>query len=196
MQYIESTTDDLKSGYSTYGLRCDDKEINFFAYTGETALGDDKQLNSYHRGYFLRKGFSDAILNADPSIMKPIYKDNAGNEVSIQSTKEAVALIYDNKLNISGFRFEEGITKEQKEEAFAAVINSFVQTSKNLDFSSEKNLFMVNGNHSRVIYNNGGHQSTQIKGADVQERLGLKTQDVIMEQTMRSMMQQRKFRGL
>lgn len=192
MQYIKRTNDDLKSGFSTYVLQNSGRKIDFFAYTGDTAINADERgqsINAHHRGYFLRKGFSDAIREADPNVIEPIYKDNNNKEVHPLSVDVALQLIYENKLNITGFAFKEGVTQEQKDEAFGNVINSFVSASRNLDFSSEKNLFIVQGNCSEVIYNNGGSQKMKIDGADVQEKIGLKTPDVFMKQAFRKKMQ-------
>lgn len=200
MQYIDNTTsDDLKSGFSSYVLQGNTTEIVFSAYNGDTAFGADKKgqnLNAYHRGYFLRKGFSDAIYTSDPNILVPIYKDDENNDVYPESKSEAVRLIYAGKLNISGFRFVENATNEQKEEAFAKVINCFVSASTNLDFSSEKNLFFISGNYSRISYNNGGNPAIKIRGVDIQEKLGLKTQDVKREQNIRRIIAQRKIKKI
>jgi len=193
MQYIDRTVDDLKSGYTTYLLsRTNDKEIDFIAYTGDTALGADeeaKKLHAYSRGYFLRKGFDKAISDADPNVITPIYKDNENYEVPLKSKEKAIELIYASKLNISGFRFNENATDQQKEEAFGKLINSFVLTSKNLDFDDEKNLFFVMQKGARVGYNNGGNKDMKIRGVDVQERLGLNTEEVVAHKKRREMMQ-------
>lgn len=189
MQYIEIHNEDLKAGYRTFLLGKQDDRIDFFAYTGDTAINANEQglkTNAYLRGYFLRKGFSNAVRNADPNIMEPIYKDNENRDVSVSSVDEALDLIYSSKLNISGFKFKKGLTDEQKEQAFGKVIDSFVSASKNLDFSSEKNLFIVQGSFlPQVAYNNGGSQNMEITGVDVQERLGLDTQDVKVQQKLR-----------
>ena len=189
MQYIEIHNEDLKAGYRTFLLGKQDDRIDFFAYTGDTAINANEQglkTNAYLRGYFLRKGFSSAVRNADPNIMEPVYKDNENRDVSPSSVDEALDLIYSSKLNISGFKFKKGLTDEQKEQAFGKVIDSFVSASKNLDFSSEKNLFIVQGSFlSQVAYNNGGSQNMEITGVDVQERLGLDTQDVKVQQKLR-----------
>ena len=188
MQYLKGLGDDLKSGYSTYVLQHDSENISFFAYTGDTAVcANEKglELNAYNRGYFLRKGFSEAICKADPNVIVPVYKDNQNNDVIPISTKEAVRMIYEGKLNISGFKFVEGATDSQKEEAFGLLINSFVSTSKNLDFSSEKNLFVVQGNCHQIVYNNGGSEKMKISGVDVQEKLGLNTKAVTLNRIYR-----------
>ena len=191
MQYIQTTTDDLKSGYSTYMLEYYKDKIRFSAYTGDTAIGANEQglrVNAYQRGYFLRKGFSDAVINADPNILTPIYRDNEDKEVFPKSVTEAIKQIYESKLNISGFRFNKNATDAQKEEAFGKLINRFVFASRNLDFDSDKNLFFVMKGQARVIYNNGGDNNVRIRGVDVQERLGLKTPEVINERILREKM--------
>lgn len=180
MQYMETTTNDLKPGYSTFALKEVGDRVDFYAYTGGTAINADEQgmkLNAHLRGYFLRKGFSDAILGADPNVLTPVYRDNENKSVSPSSVDEALKLIYDGKLNITGFKFNKAATQEQKEQAFGKLINTFVETSKNQDFNGDKNLFFVLGNFSRVIYSNGGASNMQISGPDVQEKLGLKTKD-------------------
>ena len=191
MQYIGTTTDDLKPGHTTYVLQYGEEEIRFFAYNGNAAIMADEQgqrSNGYQSGYFLRKGFSDAVCNANPEIMAPIYVDNEGKEVQLPSVDEAIDQIYSSKLSIAGFRFNENVTKAQKEQAFGKVVNSFVSTSKNADFSSDENLFWVTANCSRVIYNNGGDNRMEIRGVDVQERLGLNTPEVAEERQFRELM--------
>lgn len=199
MQYISKTTDDLKPGYSTFVLQKHNDNIKFFAYKGENAVKATKQgieNNDYLQAYFLRKGFSDAILDADPNVLEPSYKDREYNDVHPKTKEEAISQIYKNELNISGFKFKENATDEQKEEAFGKLINCFVSTSKNLDFSSDKNLFMVQGNGREVIYNHGGSKSMQIDGVDVQEKMGLKTRAVAVMQAHRNRMMQSKFKGM
>ncbi len=191
MQYLDKLGDDLKPGYSTYVLNYNSDKISFFAYTGNTAISADKQcqqINDSMRGYFLRKGFSDAITAANPNVVTPMYRDNEGKEVHLRSSAEAKKLIYEGKINICGFSFAKDATDAQKEEAFGKIINTFVSASKNLDFSSEQNLFVVNGKFSRVIYNNGGSEKMKINGADVQERLDLNTRDVVVNKVMRERM--------
>ena len=191
MQYINRTNEDLTAGYSTYLLQKTSIGIGFYAYTGNTAIGANKQgqeINSYHRGYFLRKGFSEAINDSDPNVIVPVYKDNENNDVRPLSNDEALNLIYGGKLNISGFEFVDGATQEQKEEAFGKLIDYFVLASKNLDFSSDKNLFIVQGNFHEVAYNNGGSENMKIRGVDVQEKLGLNTQAVKANQIIRAHM--------
>ena len=195
MQYIGVTTDDLKSGYSTYVLQVGREEIKFFAYTGDTAIGASEQgqkLNAYKRGYFLRKGFSDAILEADPNVLVPLYKDNENRDVFPKTKEEAVDLIYNSKINISGFRFVDGATDKQKQEALGKLIDRFVFTSKNSDFESDKNLFFVSANSLQVRYNNGGDQNMKIKGVDIQEKLGLQTEAVLKKKALAFMIDQRK----
>ena len=99
-------------------------------------------------------------------------------------------MIYSSKANISVFRFVEGATAKQKEEALGKIINSFVHASKNLDFSSDKNLFFVSNGRLQVRYNNGGSQSMKISGTDIQEKLGLKTDDVLKQQMFRQQLGQ------
>lgn len=195
MQYLKGLGDDLKSGYSTYVLQHDSENISFFAYTGDTAVCSNEralELNAYNRGYFLRKGFSEAICKADPNVIVPVYKDNENKDVFPKSVEEAVRGIYDGELNVSGFRFVEGASETQKEEAFGQLINSFVSTSKNLDFSSEKNLFVVQGNCRQVVYNNGGSEKMKISGVDVQEKLGLNTKAVALNRIYREKFAQKR----
>lgn len=190
MQYINVESKDLTSGYRTFVLQRTGKGVDFFAYTGDTALGADEkglEINAYLRGYFLRKGFSSAISDADFDVITPIYKDSDNNDVFPQSRAEAVEQIYSDKLNITGFRFSETATKTQRDEAFGKLIDCFVAASKNLDFSSDENLFIVQGNHKEVAYNNGGSQDIKIRGVDVQEKLGLSTNAVKNAQMARQM---------
>ena len=109
------------------------------------------------------------------------------NKVHPSSTAQAISLIYQNELTISGFKFRENISKAQKAEALGKLINSFVDTSKNLDFSSEKNLFVVQSGFYEVAYNNGGSAKLQIEGVDVQEKLGLNTTDVAFRKIQREL---------
>lgn len=190
MQYISIGTKDLESGYSTYVLQKHTDRVDFFAYTGDTAIGTDEQgqkINAYNRGYFLRKGFSAAVQSADPEVIEPIYKDENDNIVVPASKQAAISMIYDGKLNISSFKFADGATDEQKKQAFAKLINYFVSASRNADFASEKNLFLVQGNFLSVAYNNGGSQKVTIEGADIQERLGLETPEVAKMRAYRAM---------
>ena len=195
MQYIRIGNTDLQPGYSTYVLNASDREVRFYAYSGETAINTNErgvQYNAYKRGYFLRKGFSSAISSADPKVLTPIYTDNDDNDVYPKSDEEAIKLIYEGKLSIRGFKFTKTATAEQKEEAIGRLIDEFVFASKNLDFSSDKNLFLVQANFMDVAYNNGGPESMQIKGVDVQERLGLNTQSVIANRILKQKMIQAK----
>lgn len=191
MQFFETTTDDLKPGFSTYLLNRQQDGVDFVAYTGSTATGATKEgirENAMQRGYFLRKGFSDAI-DIDPDVMTPVYMDNDGNEVHPKTKDEAISLIYSSRLNISGFKFNKDATEEQKEKAFVSLVNRFVNASKNLDFSSETNLFMIHANQRRVGYHNGGSQDIQIDGADVQEKLGMDTPAVRLKHLRRERME-------
>ena len=150
MQYLKGLGDDLKSGYSTYVLQHDSENISFFAYTGDTAVCSNEralELNAYNRGYFLRKGFSEAICKADPNVIVPVYKDNQNNDVIPISTKEAVRMIYEGKLNISGFKFVEGATDSQKEE----VINKCMSKWKFLKEAKKEGLMMAAGYYLAVI---------------------------------------------
>ncbi len=188
MQYMKRDTADLQSGNTTYVMQHFGTGVKFFAYTGDTALGVDKnglRHNAQIRGYFLRKGFIDAIKEADPNVVTPVYKDNDDNPVFPASKDEAMALIYDDKINISGFQFNPKATEEQKEEAFGKIVNAFVDASKNEDLTSTKNLFLIQANFSEVYYNHGGSENVKISGVDVQEKLNLRTQEVMTHKMLR-----------
>ncbi len=190
MQYISVGNDDLKPENTTFLLAKRTDEVVFTAYTGRTAVGageEGVQINADIRGYFLRKGFSDALVDSD--VIEPIFKTNDGKDANPASLSEARNLVYDSKLNISGFKFKENATEEQKEEAFGKLVNHFVSTSKNLDLSSDKNLFVVQNDSREVAYNNGGSKSMRISGPDVQEKLGMKTEEAIANKSFRQMMQ-------
>lgn len=187
MQYISRTNEDLEPGHSTYVLNKSGRDIRFFAYKGETALNANSEgmkINAGCGAYFLRKGFSDAIRNADQNIMEPIYEDLSGNKVTPSSTNEAIDLIYKNELTFSGFKFTEKASDAQKEQAFGKMIKSFVSSSKNADFSSDKNLFIVQNEGHEVAYNNGGSQM-QIDGVDIQEKLRMNTPEVAIRKMCR-----------
>ena len=201
MQYIdEHTNDDLKPGYKTFVLKAESDRVKFFAYQGELATGafskEAQAAKADLAKYFLRKGFLYAIEYANPEIMTPMYSDNDGNSVVPQSKEEAIALIYRDKLNVEGFKFSQTATNEQKESAFASLIDSFVNTSQGLEFASDKNLFMVIHSSGRTVaYNNGGHSSLKINGEDVQEKLKMDTPEVMLLQKMRSLKMQNMIKG-
>lgn len=199
MQYVRELGDDLKSGYTTYVLQNSSmRDIAFFAYTGDTATKADKQSQEHNKHlsrHFLRKGFSDAIMDADPNVVVPVYKDNEDNDVFPKSKDEALSLIFGGKINVSGFTFIEEATDAQKEEALGKLINNFVSTSQNLDFGADKNLFVVQNNFHQVIYNNGGKESVKIKGVDVQEKVGLNTKEVATNKVHRQRMMQSRLRN-
>lgn len=180
MQYVYKAND-LKSVENIFVLRKDKDCIDFSAYIVDTAEKSKKE-NADCRGYFLKKGFSDVLKNVDPNVMEPIYKDFRNEEARPSSTNEAIDLIYRDELTLSGFRFKENITDAQKGDAFGKLIDCFVATSKNLDFSSDKNLFSVQNGLLKVTYNNGGSEGMEIDGSDIQERVGLDMPDDVMQQ--------------
>ena len=111
--------------------------------------------------------------------------------------KEVRSLIFADKLNVVGFKFNPRATAQQKELGLRDLINGFVHTSQSLDFLSDKKLFMVMHTNGKVVaYNNGGLESVKINGADVQEKLGMKTPDVLLLQKRRQLMMQKKFKGI
>ena len=188
MQYIPGEIDELKDGQTSYFLHELNGTIRLWVSTEDKNISDaqEKRLAAHKRGYFLRKGFSEAIRHIDPDVVQPIYTDMNDQEVYPKSTDEALDQIYHGDgLNISGFRFKETATKAQKEEAYGKIIDCFVSTSKNPDLRNENNLFYVWNGVKTVGYNNGGDSKKDIKGVDIQEKLGLNTPEVIVEKRRR-----------
>ena len=186
MRYLkpeEKNKENLTPEHTVYGLKYTEKGIDFFSYIGNRGELDanksqqEQEIDSYHRGYFLRKGFSRAVSQYS-DVITPIYEDNQGNEFFPESRRDAIGLIYQHELNISGFRFNETATEKQKEDAFGKLVNIFVSTSRNLDFESENNIFIIEAPHSDVWYNHGGSGHVQFDGVEVEERLGLNTERV------------------
>ena len=68
-------------------------------------------------------------------------------------------MVLENKLNITGFAFKEGVTQEQKDEAFGNVINSFVSESLTDILNSLKNksysFSLVDINKLELVVNPG-----------------------------------------
>lgn len=185
MQYISIGNKDLQPGYETFLLKENREGVSFYAYKGETALNADEKgqaRNASLNGYFLRKGFSGALRDADPNVVEPVYKTRDGKSFAPRSVDEAISLIYKNELTVSGFKFKENISEKQRHEEFGKLIDSFVLASKNADFSSDKNLFCVQNGSEEVAYNNGGSKDVMIDSVDIQEKLGLKTTGVIARQ--------------
>ena len=202
MQYISIDTNDLKSENNIFRLSRRGDTISFSVFSGDVALGADeggKREDSYLNGYFLRKRFSSAIRKIDSDVIEPIYKTTDGKSFSPESIDEAINMIYHHELTVSGFRFKENVEDEQKDEEFGKLIDSFVMASRNLDLRSVDNLFEVvdHDNYSEVAYNNGGSESMEIDGTDVQEKLGLNTLSVVrkreMEETQNSLNLKRDF---
>lgn len=180
MQFGEFNNDDVSSGYKTYQLVIDENnnEIKFCHYRGET-LGFRDVNDAAAENRFLRKGFSEAIKNTNFDFLTPIYTDLDGKEVTTNSKEEALNLIYEGKLSISGFKISENASEEQRKDIYEKVLRAFIATANDLDFSSEKHIFDIFYNSPkidpdrRVTLNGGG--SEKITGYDVQEKLGIET---------------------
>ena len=176
MQFIEVGDKDLESGFNTYCLKETDKGVDFFTYTGDTAMHtDEKGLAKQRRQSrnFLRKGFLYALDYIDFNVMYPVYTDKNGSKIENPPKDEVRNLIYKDELGIKGFKFKDNVSKEKKNEEISKIIDSFVTTSKNLDFASEKNLFIVMSNLREVAYNNGGSKTEEFTGFDIQKKLGI-----------------------
>lgn len=194
MQYL-SYLDDLAKGHKTYALSANPLRVYLMAYRYDTTTktGPDRLqnriVNAYMRGYFLRKGFAAAIWRADPNVLRPFFKDAQDNPVLPSSARQAKQLIQENKLNVSGFMFVPTASEEQKERELGKLIDTFVETSKNIDFNSEKNGFGISFindfGHQQVLYNNEGTgviSSDDIRGCldlteeSIQQRAALRLQ--------------------
>jgi len=187
MKYLQYLND-LAPGRKTYALTANPDGIDFVAYRHDTASNNgpysaqERQINAMMRGYFLRKGFIASIWQDNPDILVPIYKNGADRQVFPHSIQAAQEAIYNNKLNIAGFRFNSHSTPKQREEAFGKLVDLFVQTSKNADLSSSNNGFAItfinDFGKEQVIYNNDG--PTEITSDDIREKLDL-TPEAIQE---------------
>ena len=163
----------------------DGDEIKFLSYkdstmdkTGSHAAFNTKE-NALLGGYFLRKGFIDAVMSADESVLSPMYITTNGKPAYPKSKDEAVSLIYQNKLSIEGFRYNPKTTHQQKLNAFKKIVTHFIAASKNPDFENNylnKHQFAIfNADTlSRVVYNTKNPEN-YIYEDEIKERLGIES---------------------
>ncbi len=180
MQFEEAGNRDLESNTQTFLLKANEEEICFVVYDNNTAIGADekgKRDNRERGSNFLRKGFSDAIENADESVIIPMYIDMEGKSVEGLSKDRALNMIYENKLSIAGFKFNPEATEEQKKKAFRNVMGSFVNASNNLDYfdnKSTRSLFCIQDNFGvshEVIYSSEGKENIGLR--QVEDKLDM-----------------------
>lgn len=188
MQFEEDGRKDLESNTQTFLLRANKDKISFLAYDNDTAIGADekgKRDNREQGNRFLRKGFSDAIKYADESIITPMYIGMDGKSVEGLSKDKALNMIYESELSIAGFKFNPEATEEQKKQAFRTVMESFVNTSNNLDYSDNKttrSLFWIQNNFERsheAIYSAEGKEDIPIHR--IEFKTGLISEDEFNE---------------
>ena len=103
----------------------------------------------------------------------PVYVNEKGEKVDIKALEEEKQRLLRDKFVLSGFRFRPETTEEQKQQAFKNLVDIFVETSKNADLESEKNLFFVGFKGRIAAYNNGGSPDLHITGEDIRQRLGI-----------------------
>lgn len=172
---------DMESQTTSYALIERGDGILFAGYSDKTMWKNEvnDRLNSHKRGYFLRKGFSDAVM-AEENILEPIYTDNSGRRVPSMPREKAREKIYNSSLSIAGFRYKEGTSKEERKKAFDRVASIFFATSKNPDFNSagcpRYEFCIIKSGADRIIYNNNNPEK-QISILSVLSKLkGLKEQ--------------------
>ena len=184
MQY----TDSLPKHYSMYALQAKTDYVSFLAYRDDTASSADpettrtnEELNSFMRGYFMRKGFSYSLA-LDPEVMTPFYKNLEG-EVVTPKFPDAIS-----KGEISGFRFNPKATMEQREETLKELISIFVDASQNADLATSHNHFMINISNdillSGISYNNGGAKKPDLR--EIHDILGLTDEEMCRRSHLRA----------
>ena len=158
----------------------DDKSLNEGSspYSENEALRDNAARCAERSGYFLRKGFSDAIKNADESVVTPIYIDNEGKRIKETLTKdEALEKISEGKLSIKGFKYNKDAPAEQRAKAFENILRTFVATSNNHDFATGNVIFRActggcEKDFKTCAYNNKNPEK-EMEAGEVMHELGI-----------------------
>lgn len=181
-----------------YSLQATEKGVSFIAFRSDTASATNpetarknEEINAECRGYFLRKGFSRILKEVESDVATPIYKDNEGNEIHPESTKQALDLIHDGQANISGFTFGKKVPEDQKEAAFAKMLKVFIETSQNSDLANAHNKFMVGMSSDLLASQTSWTGGAKVSGEGILEKLDLMPDGIQARKDYRQALQNR-----
>jgi hypothetical protein len=192
MQFTDKLTE-IEADTTTFTLKNEADRIDFGSYTDRSYLDADPnkpgdsakraETNARQGGYFLRKGFWDAIKRADGGVISPEYIDWKGLPAT-PSPKEVMGLIRSGELSISGFTYNPNATEQLKRAAYEDIVKDFIKTSQNQDFVGDRVArhyqFCIFSGKNKVIYSNSNPKE-HLSMTDIKMKLGMMPPEVLQQ---------------
>ena len=192
MQFTDKLTE-MEADTTTFTLKNEADRIDFGSYTDRSYLDADPnkpgdsakraETNARQGGYFLRKGFWDAIKRADSGVISPEYIDWKGLPAT-PNPKDAIRLIKSDKLSIRGFTYNPNATEQLKRAVYEDIVDDFIKTSLNQDFVcarvAQHYQFCIFNGKNKVIYNNSNPKE-HLSMTDIEMKLGMMPPEVLQQ---------------